>query len=128
MFTYQITDLPLGPKPNASLSPPLLHHSLSSWVCVCLYYDVEEGLSSFKDSGFNLTHLSSLEPHTLTMMLGFNDKEKGALLKEIGLYLEAQEFDSEDRKLKSAQIDLVGVGVLSSGSGSLIHSVAWSGT
>ena len=57
-----------------------------------------------------------------------NDKEKGALLKEIGLYLEAQEFDSEERKLKSTQINLVGVGVLSSGSGSLIHSMAWSGT
>jgi len=95
---------------------------------VYLYYDVEEELSSIKDSGLNLTHLSSLEPYTLTMMLGFNDKEKGALLKEIGLYLEAQEFDSEERKLKSTQINLVGVGVLSSGSGSLIHSMAWSGT
>ena len=97
-------------------------------MCVCLYYDVEEELSSIKDSGLNLTHLSSLEPHALTMMLGFNDKEKGALLKEIVLYLEAQEFDSEERKLKSTQINLVGVGVLSSGSGSLSHSMAWSGT
>ena len=97
-------------------------------MCVCLYYDVEEELSSIKDSGLNLTHLSSLEPHTLTLMLGFNDKEKGALLKEIVLYLEAQEFDSEERKLKSTQINLVGVGVLSSGSGSLSHSMAWSGT
>ena len=61
------------------------------------------------------------------VILGFSDEEKGALLEEIVLYLEVQEFDSEGRKLKAVQINLVGVGVLSSGSGSLIHSVAWLG-
>lgn len=61
------------------------------------------------------------------VILGFNDEEKGALLEEIVLYLEVQESDSEGRKLKSVQINLVGVGVLSSGSGSLILSVAWLG-
>lgn len=89
---------------------------------MCLYYDVERELSSIKDSGLNLTHLSSLEPHTLTMMLGFSDKEKGAQLKEIGLYPEAQEFDSEERKLKPTQTNVAGAGELRPGPGPLVHS------
>ena len=83
---------------------------------------MERELSSIKDSGLNLTHLSSLEPHTVTMMLGFSNKEEGAQLKEIGLYPEAQEFDSEERKLKPAQRNVAGAGVLRPGPGSLIHS------
>ena len=46
------------------------------------------------------------------MMLGFSDKEEGAKLKEIGLYPEAQEFDSEERRLKPAQRNVAGAGVL----------------
>ncbi|KAF4019402.1 hypothetical protein G4228_011157 [Cervus hanglu yarkandensis] len=49
------------------------------------------------------------------MMLGFSDKEKGAQLKEIGLYPEAQEFDSEERKLKPTQTNVAGAGTLGKG-------------